>query len=218
MKLRTKRKKKARTALVICNGEVLSKKEIAPLLKENPFIVCADGGADKARARGIRPDVIIGDLDSISPGTRSYFSDVRTIHVKSQHSTDLEKALTFLLKHGYRSAVVAGTMGGRPDHAYTNFSILKKYQRRMDLLFVDPLCDIRIVGRSIAFDASVGTIVSLMPLGRCDGISTTGLKYPIRNGSLELGVHEGASNKVVSSPVTVSVKKGSLLLFIVKSR
>lgn len=79
--------KRERRALVICNGEVLSKKAMAPLLREKPFIVCADGGANKARKLGIRPDVIIGDLDSISSGTRKFFSDVTTIEVKSQYST-----------------------------------------------------------------------------------------------------------------------------------
>ncbi len=205
-------------ALVICNGDVLSKKAITALLEKKPFIVCADGGANKARRLGVVPDLIIGDLDSVSPATQGFFSNVETIRVKSQNSTDLEKALEYLVKHKYRSAVVVGTMGGRPDHSFANFSILKKYHKRIRLLFSDRLCDIQIVDKRLAFDSRIGSIVSLMPLGRCEGITTTGLEFPLHDESLELGVREGTSNTVISSPVEISVKKGSLVLFVVKSK
>ncbi len=84
MRITSNTKKQVRNALVICNGEVLVKKAIAPLLQKSSFIVCADGGANKARELGIRPDVIIGDLDSISPATAKLFSNVKTIRVESQ--------------------------------------------------------------------------------------------------------------------------------------
>jgi len=218
MKTFTAGGKKGRNALVICNGEVLSKKAIAPLLRKRPLIVCADGGANKARKLGIRPDVIIGDLDSISPATKKIFSNVKIIQVESQYRTDLEKALDYLLKHRYQSAVIVGAIGGRPDHSFSNFSILKKYHERIRLLFSDSSCDIQIIDRRITFASEVGSVISLLPLGRCEGITTAGLEFPLHNESLELGVREGTSNTVVSSPVTIFVKKGSLLLFIIKPK
>jgi thiamine pyrophosphokinase len=205
-------------ALVICNGEVLSKSKIAPLLREQPFIICADGGANKARLLGIRPHAIIGDLDSISSRTRKHFSRVETIHIADQESTDLEKALDFLLKLLIPSATVVGATGGRPDHSLANLSILKKYHRRIRLLYSDPFCDIRIIDSKTAFEAVVGSVISLMPLDRCEGIQTIGLKYPLENESLELGEREGTSNVVISSPVQITVKKGCLLLFVVKNK
>ncbi len=205
-------------ALVICNGDVLSKAKIAPLLREKPFIICADGGANKARLLGIRPHAIIGDLDSISSRTRKHFSRVETIHIADQESTDLEKALDFLLKLLIPSATVVGATGGRPDHSLANLSILKKYHKRIRLLFSDPYCDIRIIDSKIVFEAIVGSVISLMPLNRCEGIQTVGLKYSIDNESLELGEREGMSNVVISSPVRISVKRGCLLLFVVKNK
>ncbi len=201
--------------MVVCNGEVLPKKRVKLLLEGNPFIVCADGGANKARKLGIIPDVIIGDLDSIAPATRTFYSEVKTIRVESQDSTDLEKALDYLLKYHYRNVVVIGAMGGRPDHSYANFSILKKYHKRLHLLFLDSSCNIRILDRNSEFDLPIGSVVSLMPLGRCDGITTKGLQFPLSNESLELGVREGTSNRVASSPIEISVTKGSLLFFAV---
>ncbi len=205
-------------ALVICNGDVLSKAKIAAFLREKPFIVCADGGANKARLLGIHPHAIIGDLDSISSRTRKHFSRVETIHIADQDSTDLEKALDFLLKLLVTSATVVGATGGRPDHSLANLSILKKYHKRIRLLFCDPYCDIRIIDGKIVFEAIVGSVISLMPLDRCEGIHTIGLKYPLDNESLELGEREGTSNVVSSSPVQITVKKGCLLMFVVKKK
>jgi len=209
--------RKDRAALVICNGEVLSKKEMRSVLTGKPFVVCADGGANWARKLGITPDVIIGDLDSISRTTKAYYAGVRTIRVESQESTDLEKALDYLIALGFHRVVVIGAMGGRPDHSYANFSILKKYHKRLHLLFSDSLCNIQILESKSEIDLPVGSVMSLMPLGRCDGITTRGLEFPLKNESLELGVREGTSNRVTSSPVRISVRKGNLLLFTVKS-
>ena len=217
MRMNPSRKKGERLALVICNGEVLSKEAVEPLLQEKPFIVCADGGANKARKLGVRPDVIIGDLDSIFPATRAFYSSVRTIRVESQYCTDLEKALDYLLELRYLNVVVIGAMGGRPDHSYANFSILKKYHKRLHVVFSDSTCTIQILDGTSAFDLPLGSVVSLMPLGRCDGITTRGLEYALNNESLELGVREGTSNRVIASPVEISVKKGSLLFFTVKA-
>jgi thiamine pyrophosphokinase len=202
-------------ALVICNGEMPSLKLIAPFLRTKPFIVCADGGANKARPFGITPHLIIGDLDSITQKTRQYFSSVPVIRNPDQYNTDLEKALEHLLGIGITAATVIGATGDRPDHTISNFSILLKYQKKMDVRFFDERCTVEVVRRSVRFRAHTGQQISLVPMGKCTGITTTGLRYPLRNESLEPGVREGLSNEATGSTVTVSVKKGPLLLFII---
>jgi thiamine pyrophosphokinase len=205
--------KKSKHALIICNGEIPPKKFILSLLKNKPFIICADGGANKARLFGIIPHVIIGDLDSITRETRRYFSSVPIIHRADQNSTDLEKSLDYLLNQSYSSATVIGATGERPDHTMANFSILLKYHRKISLLFLDERCTVEVIHRRVRFRAVKGQQISLVPLGRCSGIITRGLKYPLNDESLAPGVREGSSNEAVKSVVSVSLKKGSLLLF-----
>ncbi|MBI2427194.1 MAG: thiamine diphosphokinase [Ignavibacteriales bacterium] len=200
-------------ALVICNGEMPSSKLIVPLLKSKPFIICADGGANKARSFGITPHVIIGDLDSITDKSRHYFSSVPIIHLSDQNSTDLEKALDYLLTNKFSSATVIGATGDRPDHTMANFSILVKYHTRLMLQYFDERCTIEVVRKRIQFSAVIGQQISLVPMGHCSGIQTHGLKFPLNNESLEPGVREGLSNEAVKSRITISLKKGSLLLF-----
>ncbi|MEW5798439.1 MAG: thiamine diphosphokinase [Bacteroidota bacterium] len=206
-------KTKNKQALIICNGEMPSKKILAPLLQQKPFIVCADGGANKARSFGITPHVIIGDLDSISDKTRHYFSTVPIIHLSDQNSTDLEKALEYLLTNNYSGAAVVGATGDRPDHTLSNFSILLKYHKRLTLLYIDERCTIEVINKKVRFAAQIGQQISLVPMGRCTGVLTAGLKYPLKRESLEPGVREGTSNEAVKTNVTISLQKGPLLLF-----
>jgi thiamine pyrophosphokinase len=206
-------KKKPHHALIIGNGEVPSRKLLVPLLKAKPYIICADGGANKARSYGIVPDCIAGDLDSITRQTRHYFASVPIIHNADQYSTDLEKALDIAVEKKFTSAVIIGAMGERPDHTFSNFSILAKYHKRIALQLFDDRCTVEVIDRRVRFAAAIGQQISLMPMGRCTGITTYGLRYPLRNESLQLGVREGSSNEAVRSTVTVSVHSGFLLLF-----
>lgn len=209
--------KKQKHALIICNGEMPSQKLLVPLLKKKPFIICADGGANKARAFNILPNFIIGDLDSITQKTRYYFSSVPIIHNPDQNSTDLEKTLNYLLANSFESATIIGATGERPDHTMANFSILMKYHRKISLQFFDERCTAQMVYKKIRFSSEIGQQISLMPMGKCSGITTQGLKFPLKNESLELGVREGSSNEAVKNTVTITMKKGSLLLFTIHS-
>jgi len=205
-------------ALIICNGELPSRKTLKSLLNNTDFIVCADGGANKAIKLGIIPDVIIGDLDSITERTRKHFHKVKIIHDDNQYNTDLEKALDFLLARRIKEITIIAATGGRTDHTLSNLSILGKYHRRAHITMVDDTCEVTVIDGKVSFEGGIGQKVSLLPLGRCKGISTRGLKYPLYNESLELGVREGTSNEIVSSLVEISVRRGSLLLFKVHKR
>ena len=46
-------------ALIICNGEMPSSQAVNSLVKDADLVICADGGADRARRLGIVPDIII---------------------------------------------------------------------------------------------------------------------------------------------------------------
>jgi thiamine pyrophosphokinase len=202
-------------ALIICNGPLPPRRRIAPLIAGDTLIICADGGANRALARGIIPHLIIGDLDSLTPRTAAALQQVQKIRVEDQNSTDLAKALEYLVQRGVGRAAVIGATGRRPDHELANFSILAKYHSRLEVTFVDAWCRMQIIDRTVQLPLKPGTTLSLMPLGKCEGITTRGLAWPLNNETLELGVREGNSNRVTASPVEISLMRGKLLLFIV---
>ena len=82
--------------LLIGNGETQQAAFLQNLAQQADLILAADGGADRALSSGVRPDVIIGDLDSVSPQAKSLVPAEKLIFVNNQNNTDLEKALDYL--------------------------------------------------------------------------------------------------------------------------
>jgi len=202
-------------ALILANGSPPSRNLLTRFLKDIDLFICADGGANTAARFGLTPDLIIGDLDSITPNTRRKLSRVQTKRIVSQNSTDLEKAISWAARNSVSEVIVLAATGKRLDHAIGNLSALAKFSRKLNVRFVDDESELLYVGRSFRSEFNVGTVVSLIPLSGCRGIVTKGLKWELRNESLMLGRRESTSNVVKWSPVRIKVRNGDLLLYVV---
>jgi len=211
----TKRTHSQTDAVVVCNGEIgMIKTEFLRLLTDDPLVVCADGGANRLRRWKIRPHLIIGDLDSVIPLTKRVFSDVETIHIADQNSTDLEKVLDYLTAHSFARAVVVGATGAQIDHTLANISILLKYRDRLDIVFKDALFDMFFINGVTTVMTAPGQRISLMAMGRCEGVTTQGLLYPLEGDTMAFGVREGVSNEATGNEVTVTVAGGCMLMMV----
>ena len=104
--------------VIVANGEFPKKDGVAwRLLAAAKRVVCCDGAADTYRRRFRRwPDVIIGDFDSV----RVRSVPCRVIHDADQDTNDLEKAMTYCAKQGWRNPIIVGATGKREDHAIGN--------------------------------------------------------------------------------------------------
>ena len=200
-------------ALIIANGDPPQKKRLALLIKRAGAVICADGGANTALKMGITPDAIVGDLDSIRAEALVKFRRVAIYEDGNDETTDLEKAITWAIRSKFDHITVVGASGKRLDHTLGNLGVLPKFYPDAVVTLVDDSGEICYVGREYSFEAKKGDVVSLVPLNRCEDVFTTGLKYALEGEALELGVREGTSNVVVTSPVSIKVKKGHLLLF-----
>lgn len=200
-------------ALIIANGAPPSSALARRLAAAADLVICADGGANHAVRLGVRPDVILGDLDSITASTRKRFRGVPSLRIAEQESTDLEKAIRYALLHRCTEIIVVGATGKRLDHTAGNLGCFRKFGVRCAMRFIDDDGELTLVGRDASLRTRRGELLSLIPLERCSGVTTTGLKFGLRNASLELGVREGTSNRALASKATVSVKKGTLLLY-----
>jgi len=203
----------SKRALVIANGEPPKKMRLQALLREADVVLCADGGANIALKLGVVPDAIIGDLDSIHTETLVKFHKVPTYRDNDDESTDLEKTIAWAIKEKFDHVTVIGASGKRLDHSMGNLGVLAKFYPDAVVRFVDEFGELTYVGRELTIDVKKGEIVSLIPLSRCEGIVTDGLRYALNGETLELGVRGGTSNVVTASPVSIKVKKGNLLLF-----
>jgi thiamine pyrophosphokinase len=209
------------TALVIANSILPA----APILDEcrarADLILCADGGANRARERGIVPDFIIGDLDSISPETRAAFPRAQYVHRPSQYATDLEKTLQFAVERNLQRALLMGISGLRFDHQICNLNIAEKFCSQMEIEIHDDLgvggfVDAQYGEAHRRFDAFIGQQISLLAFRRAEGIVTEGLKYPLQDEALEWAVRDGLSNEAVQTEIRIRLNKGVLFVYRVR--
>jgi thiamine pyrophosphokinase len=61
-------------------------------------------------------------------------------------------------------------------------------------------------------EAEPGTVVSLVAIGPCEGVTTSGMRWDLHDYALGFSPY-GIHNEVAISPATVSVRNGDLLLF-----
>lgn len=201
----------ATRALVIANGEPPSQ-ALLEELAEGVFVVAADGGADVALGLGVKPDAVVGDLDSLSGKARTTLGEEHLHQSEDFESTDLEKAIAFALERGATAIDIVGVGGGRADHALANLSVLVTFAGRADIRVVDEEFEISLVAGEASFEAPAGTVVSLVAMGECRGVTTTNLRWPLMDATLPFG-SRGIHNEVVANPVAVRVESGDLLLF-----
>lgn len=200
-------------AVILCDGALSKKTSVKDKVSQSDLFIAADGGAKHARQLSLQPDVIIGDLDSYNPDGNE---TAEVIHDSDQETNDLEKALSHAAKNHIQDVIVYGATGKRLDHTLKNLSVMKQFNPQFNtLVFKDEYSDIRLVQSPFVKEFEPGTSISLFPLsGRVDGITTKGLKYPLKNEFLENGVRDGSSNKTVEKKVEIEFKNGDLLLFI----
>jgi thiamine pyrophosphokinase len=126
--------------------------------------------------------------------------------------TDLEKAVRWAIDRGARRVDIVAASGGRADHALANLSVLIAFQREADVHLLDDQFDVRRVDGDAIVDAPAGTIVSLVAIGECTGVTTSGLRWDLGGVTLRFSPY-GVHNEVRRRPAVISVASGDLLLF-----
>ena len=202
-------------ALLFANGEV-SSREIN-LIRDEIFdvVVAADGGVRNALSANRTPDFVVGDLDSVGSSAREQLPQTEFVYRPSQELNDLEKALRFCETLDITDITLLGISGKRLDHTLNNLSVLCRYDRRFRLTIYDPYAAIYLVREKWEYAGRQGQLISLIPLGRVEGITTRGLAFSLSNETLGFGYREGLSNYIVESPVEVTVTKGVLCVFVI---
>lgn len=206
-----------KNCLIVLDGEInkslLKSYIIKPETK--PFLISADGASNKLYKWKIIPNYIIGDLDSIAPKALAYFrkKNVQVRKITEQEHTDFEKCMMFALSKKLNAITVIGYGGKRSDHLLNNFSVMKRYYKKCRIRLIDKEFEVFFAGKVTELECKIGDTISLMAMPKAEGITTYGLKYPLKNESLEFGIREGALNKAISSKVKIEVKKGDLLVF-----
>ncbi len=185
----------------------------APVLRASDLLICADAGYRTALRLGLGPDLVIGDFDSLGELPRE--GEVVRLPVEKD-ITDTEAALLEAERRGYRTAVLLGCTGGRPDHTYAAEQLLVGAASRSLRVFLvgSGFAAFAIRRETARFSSEArGTLSVFAPDGAARGVTLEGLKYPLSGATLTPGVPLGVSNAFLGIPASVSVDDGTLLLF-----
>jgi thiamine pyrophosphokinase len=201
-------------ALVFANGEAPSARLVSATLREGDLIVAADAGARHALACGLVPHAVVGDLDSFGedPALAAAIPADRLHRESRLDTTDLEKAVAFAIQRGCDEIEILGAGGGRSDHALANLSVLIYHRGRADIRVHDEDFEICLVDGLATVEGPVGTVISLIAIGTCSGVTTTGMRWQLEDFTLPFSPR-GVHNEIEDSPATVSVRTGDLFLF-----
>jgi len=208
--------------VIIANGTINDLEFYQGQIREEDFLICADGGANHALAMGLIPHLVVGDLDSIDVQVRKKLCSTPTKFLQypaQKEKSDLELALDKAIELCPEEIVMIGVFGGsRMDHTYANLMLLNvSFHRGINAKIIDEDHEVRLVNSEINIQGQPGDYLSLLPLtAEVEGVVTEGLKYPLKGETLYFSSSRGLSNEFISREASITVKAGMLLLMKVK--
>ena len=206
-------------AVIISAGSIKDKTQLKKEIKADDFVICADGGYDHAKDIGIQINVLLGDLDSISSKEIDDAGIELVQYPTDKDYTDTELALTFAYERGADEVLVFGAMGTRMDHTFANILMLTTFNKKMKVTLINEHNKIFALGeghRGIIETVEPGVYVSLIPIDKCEGITTKNLKYELTGSVMEVGYGRGVSNVAISDEIEIVCTKGNLIVMISK--
>ncbi len=200
------------TGMLLIGGEGPTREYILPFIREATCIVAADSGLDLAREMELQPNLVVGDMDSISD--QSLLEDYPPEQVLrfpvDKDETDTEIGLRILAEKGFDRVILIGGGGGRLDHL---LGILLLFEREIcPSVWITAREHIELISDHAEYATQINQLISFFPIGSSvSGLRSTGLKWPLNGLKWRRG-DIGISNRAVSNRVTVDVESGRLLM------
>lgn len=124
------------------------------------------------------PDVIIGDLDSLTKtNTRLRKPKDRIVHVPDQDTNDLEKAIDYCKSKKWGNLSIVGACGKREDHTIGN--IFRALESQVTMITDNgvfcPVC-----GKAV-FHLPIGSAMSIFAIDPDTKVTSKGLEWPLDN-------------------------------------
>ena len=185
---------------LIGNGKTPTHATIITKLKSIQTFLCVDGGADNLIKLGYKPNILLGDLDSINKNINEY--NCQIVSLKSQVKNDMEKSLEWCVKHNIEILDLIGFSGGRDDQNIANLYIMKKFSNKIKMRMYTNHSIIYCINQHINIKTKLGQTISIFSFNDSTIISTTGLKYPLKQSKLNSPSH-GISNISLGDHFTI---------------
>lgn len=208
-------------AIVIANGKINNINMLKEIKKKYDFILAVDGGTNHCVRASILPDLIIGDLDSISKEALEVSRD-NSIPIEKfpskKDSTDTELAIDYLIDKGFSDITLAGVTGSRMDHTLGNILLLSKLKDMgVKGRIIDENNVIYLVDHELILEKEEDSFVSLIPTTNSGiNVSLKGFEYELKKVDVRFASTICISNKITEEKGIITIHKGKALVFISK--
>jgi len=197
--------------VIMADGEFPTTEHPLSLLKDAQAIIACDGAICKLHEQGIRPDAVVGDLDSIPTEMRKIYAD-RLHQTKEQDTNDLTKSAMLARSLGYKSVLILGATGLREDHTLGNISLLARYMDWFDC--VEILSDygrFTPINKSCTLTSVAGQQVSIFAMDNQTRITTKGLRWDVTDRIFSTW-WQGTLNEAANTEFSLTFPAGSKLI------
>ena len=203
--------------IIFANGELPDLKKVRALLLPDDYIICADGGTRHALALNLKPDLVIGDMDSIQKNQwqKLQKSGISVeLFSRDKNETDLELAITRAVEMNPEQIIIVAALGGRLDQTLGNITLLANPQlSAFDIRLDDGMEEIFLCRDQVQVHGRSGDIVSLIPWqGDASGVTTKDLKWRLDQETLYPDRTRGISNEMTGNTASISIGSGLLLI------
>ncbi len=175
------------------------------------YLIAADGGYAEVIAQGLKPDLAVGDFDSLG---RVPENENVVQHPVMKDDTDMMLAVKLGFEKGYTHFFIYGALGGRLDHTLANIQTLMYIANRGGQGWISGDCCLTAIHNGEAdFKESAEGVVSVFCMSEpAKGVSIEGLLYEISDYTMLSDIALGVSNEFTGKKAKVSVKEGTLVL------
>jgi thiamine pyrophosphokinase len=200
---------------IVLHGEYSKPDDLWAWSQEADMIIAADGAADTLLSLGIKPDVVIGDMDGIRSDTLAGLPEGAVVREEDHESTDFQKALRYAKDAaGARTVAVLAYEGSRVDHMLSGIFYASAFAE-LKVRFVGSKAQGHILHMGThRLGAEVGIRLSIRPLRDALIPNATGLKYTLNGRTLSIGGKDGISNVAVSAEVSLNIADGTVIAFV----
>jgi len=199
--------------VLVAGGPLCWSERLAVLAAAADPLLAADSGADHLARIGLRPAAVIGDLDSISAGTRRWLGEEILVARPEQDRTDLDKAVEHALATlGLPELTVLAALGGRSDHEAGNLGLLARLRMGDKLRFEGKSHRVLALEGEVVLAARPGELWSFWTFDPMVLVSVEGVRWPVHDAPLDAGGRPSISNRAVDNQVRVVAKRGPVLV------
>lgn len=201
-------------AFIFVGGEIFPE-EMLERPDADCLTIAADSGYENARALGVKPHILVGDMDSIDEGILAGIGkETEILRVKPEKDlTDTQLAAEVAVSRGADDITIVGGFGGRVDHELSNLAVLEDLKlRRIHAVMVNGHNRARFLVSTSTLIARTDyrylSLIAADPVVK--GVEIQGCKYPLKNAKLKRSLQFAVSNEITGNCALIAVRKGAV--------